>query len=53
MVANGYDMANAVSHLLAHPHEGDAMGQAARAHMVARYGWDAQLSALDTMIGFG
>lgn len=52
MVANGYDMANAVSHLLANPAEGDAMGQVARAHMIARYGWDAQLTKLDAMMGF-
>ena len=51
LVAFGYDMANAVSHLLAAPAEGEAMGQAAREHMIARYGWEAQLSALDPMIG--
>ena len=51
LVARGYDMANAVSHLLANPAEGDAIGRAARAHMVARYGWEAQLRALDAMIG--
>ena len=53
MVANGYDMANAVSHLLAVPAEGNALGQAARAHMIARYGWDAQLAKLDAMIDPG
>ncbi len=51
LVAQGYDMANAVSHLLANPAEGERLGQAGRAHMVARYGWEAQLSALDAMIG--
>lgn len=51
LVASGYDMANAVSYLLANPDEGDAIGRAARTHMVARYGWEAQLQALDGMIG--
>ena len=51
LVAQGYDMANAVSHLLAEPAAGEALGHAARAHMIARYGWEAQLSALDAMIG--
>ena len=53
MVAQGYDMANAVSHILAEPGEGEVMGRAARAHMIARYGWDAQLRQLDAMIGPG
>ena len=52
IVAQGYDMANAVSHLLADPGQGDALGWAARAQMIARYGWEAQLSALDPMLGF-
>jgi len=51
LVANGYDMANAVSHILTNPADGDALGRAARDHMIARYGWEAQLAALDTMIG--
>ena len=51
LVANGYDMANAVSHILTNPADGDALGRAARDHMIARYGWEAQLVALDTMIG--
>ena len=51
LVAHGYDMANAVSHLLADPAVGEAIGMAARAHMIARYGWDAQLRTLDTMMG--
>ena len=53
MVAQGYDMANAVSHILAEPGEGEVMGRAARAHMIARYGWEAQLRQLDAMIGPG
>lgn len=51
LVAQGYDMANAVSHLLANPDDGEVLGRAARQHMIARYGWDAQLSLLDPMIG--
>jgi len=51
LVAQGYDMANAVSQLLADPARGDAMGQAARAHMIARYGWAAHLAMLDAMVG--
>lgn len=50
VVAHGYDMANAVSHFLAEPGEGDAMGRAARAHVIQRYAWDAQLRQLDAMI---
>ena len=51
MVAQGYDMANAASHLLAHPAEGEALGRAARAHVLAHYGWPAQLKTLDRIIG--
>jgi len=51
MVAHGYDMANAVSHLLIHPDEGEAMGRMARDHVIARYAWEAQLCALDSLIG--
>ena len=53
IVANGYDMANAVSQLISDPAAGDRLGSAARAHMILRYGWDAQLSALDPMMGIG
>jgi len=52
MVAEGYDMANAVSRMLADPAMADAMGLAARYRMVTRYGWDAQLHALDNMLGW-
>jgi len=51
IVAQGYDMANAVSHLLIHPEEGETMGRAARRHMIARYDWDSQLATLDTVLG--
>ena len=52
MVALGYDMANAVSQLLTDHAMARAMGQAARERMVTRYGWNAQLAALDAMIGW-
>lgn len=51
LVAHGYDMANAVLHLLTHFEEGEAIGQAARARVIARYDWEAQLRALDSLIG--
>ena len=51
MVAQGYDMANAVSHLLTVPADGEAMGRAARRHMIEHYGWDAQLNTLDSLFG--
>ena len=51
LVAQGYDMANAVLHLLMTPTDGEALGRAARAHMIARYGWETQLKALDAIIG--
>jgi len=51
LVAQGYDMANAVLNLLMTPADGEALGRAARAHMVAHYGWKAQLRALDQIIG--
>jgi len=53
LVAQGYDMANAVSHLLGHPEEAEAMGRAARRHVIARYDWETQLAILDTMVGQG
>jgi sugar transferase (PEP-CTERM/EpsH1 system associated) len=51
IIAERLDMANAVSHLISHPDEAAALGQAARARMIERYGWDAQLSALDDLLG--
>lgn len=51
IVARGNDMSNAVGHLISNPHEGDAMGLRARAHVIARYNWEDQLVALDAMIG--
>jgi sugar transferase (PEP-CTERM/EpsH1 system associated) len=51
IVAQALDLANAVLHLLMNPAEGDALGRAARAHMIARYGWGAQLRVLDSILG--
>jgi len=53
IVAHGYEMANAVSHMLTHPDEAAAMGQAARQQIINRYDWDAQLAALDGLLGIG
>jgi glycosyltransferase involved in cell wall biosynthesis len=53
IVAHGYEMANAVSHMLTHPDEAAAMGEAARQQVINRYDWDAQLAALDGMLGIG
>lgn len=50
-VAHGYDMANAVLHLLTHPEDGEVLGRAAREHVIARYDWEAQLRGLDSLIG--
>lgn len=46
MVADDDAMATAINGLLADPTRATAMGQAARAHMLAAYQWDAQLSPL-------
>lgn len=51
LVAEGYDMANAVSRLIAEPAYAAEIAKAARERMVARYDWEAQLRALDAMIG--
>ena len=51
IVAQAYDMANAVLHLLTNPADGEALGRAAREHMIAHYRWEAQLRALDAIIG--
>ncbi len=51
IVAQALDMANAVLHLLMTPADGETLGRAARAHMIARYGWQAQLKQLDAIIG--
>jgi glycosyltransferase involved in cell wall biosynthesis len=51
LVAEGYDMANAVSRLIAEPAYAAEIAKAGRERMVARYDWEAQLKALDVMIG--
>jgi sugar transferase (PEP-CTERM/EpsH1 system associated) len=48
-----YEMANAVSQLIADPALASQIGRAGRARMIARYDWEAQLRALDGMIGAG
>lgn len=53
LVAEGYDMANAVSRLIAEPGYAAEIGRAGRERMVARYDWEAQLGTLDAMIGMG
>jgi polysaccharide biosynthesis protein PslH len=45
--------ADAVLALLANPARAKAAGRAARARMIARYGWDARLAGLGAMLGFG
>jgi sugar transferase (PEP-CTERM/EpsH1 system associated) len=41
---------DAVLSLLAEPELGAALGQAARAQVIARYGWDARLAPLDALL---
>jgi sugar transferase (PEP-CTERM/EpsH1 system associated) len=51
LVADGWAAeADAVAALIADPTRGDAIGAAARARIVARYGWDARLAPLDRML---
>ena len=45
------DFAAAVSDLLDRPDEARALGQAARARMLARYAWPARLAPLDALLG--
>jgi sugar transferase (PEP-CTERM/EpsH1 system associated) len=52
IVADGAaDQADAVLALIGAPERAAAMAEAARARMVAHYGWDAQLSPLAAMLG--
>lgn len=44
------EVADAVNGLLADPAAAAAMGRRARARVKARYGWDARLAALDSLI---
>ncbi len=53
LVADGAEaMARAVLALIADPAAAQAMGAAARARMLARYGWDATLAPLASMLEF-
>ena len=45
------DCAGAVCGLLANPSAARAMGEGARAQVIRRYGWDAQLAQLDPLLG--
>lgn len=53
IAANVADEAAKVSALLADTEERLRIGQAARAHVIAHYGWDAQLAPLDAMLHGG
>jgi hypothetical protein len=44
-------MAGAVVRLFDDPQAAAAMGAAARARMIARYGWDARLAPLGDLLG--
>jgi glycosyltransferase involved in cell wall biosynthesis len=50
-VAAGAGMGEAVIRLLDDAEEARLLGQAARARVRARYGWDACLAPLDAMMG--
>ena len=50
-VANARQQARAVLDLLVDPDGAAALGQAARARVMARYGWDARLAPLDALMG--
>ncbi|TGX52280.1 TIGR03087 family PEP-CTERM/XrtA system glycosyltransferase [Sphingomonas gei] len=49
--ATSAEMAEAVRLLLSDPRKATALGDAARARVIARYGWDARLAQLDALIG--
>jgi len=53
IAANVADEAAKVSALLADTEERLRIGQAARAHVMAHYGWDAQLAPLDAILHGG
>jgi sugar transferase (PEP-CTERM/EpsH1 system associated) len=50
-VADASEQARAVLDLLVDPDGAAALGQAARARVMARYGWDARLAPLDALMG--
>lgn len=47
------DMAREIIALLADPKAARALGEAARARVLARYGWAARLAPLDAIMGWG
>jgi len=49
--ATAADLEEAVNALLSDPERGAALGCAARARVIARYGWDARLAPLDALLG--
>ena len=51
LVAENVEAAEVIIALLAAPERAEAMGKAARARMVDRYSWDAQLAPLAAMLG--
>jgi len=44
--------AAAIVHLINNPVDAENVGRAARARVVGRYGWDAQLATLPALVGF-
>lgn len=48
---SGGDIADAVTRLLSDRREAAELGLAARARVMARYGWDARLAPLDGLVG--
>jgi sugar transferase (PEP-CTERM/EpsH1 system associated) len=53
VAANAPEFAAAVVELIRDRRAADALGAAARGRVMARYGWDARLAALDPIMGFG
>jgi glycosyltransferase involved in cell wall biosynthesis len=51
VAADAQGLADAVVALLADPAGAGALGKAARARTIARYGWEARLAPLDTLVG--
>lgn len=47
------DYAATIRELLAGPEQADQLGTAARRQVIGRYGWDARLKPLDTLLGLG
>ena len=45
------EIAEAVTRLMSDPAKANALGLAAREQVIARYGWDARLSVLDSILG--